>query len=54
MAELDDDYIEPMENVLEVYERPLSAEEPVVCVPEGLSSPGTLRTAGSARTPCRD
>ena len=34
VAELDDDYIEHMEDVLEVYERPLSAEEPVVCVDE--------------------
>ena len=34
VAELDDDYIEHMEDVLKVYERPLSAEEPVVCVDE--------------------
>lgn len=34
IAELDDEYIEKMEDVLEVYERPLSAEEPVVCVDE--------------------
>ena len=34
VAELDDDYIEHMEDLLEVYERPLSAEEPVVCVDE--------------------
>ncbi|MBC8126141.1 MAG: IS630 family transposase [Gloeobacteraceae cyanobacterium ES-bin-144] len=34
IAELDDEYIEHMEDVLEVYERPLSAEEPVVCVDE--------------------
>ena len=40
IAEMDDDYIEHMEDVLEVYERPLSAEEPVVCVDE---KPVTLR-----------
>jgi transposase len=34
IAELNDDYIEHMEDVLEVYERPWSAEEPVVCVDE--------------------
>ena len=34
IAELDDDYIEKMEGVLEVYEQPLSAAEPVVCVDE--------------------
>src|ERR1017187_5712827 len=34
IAELDDEYIKAMEDVLEVYERPLSAEEPVVCVDE--------------------
>jgi hypothetical protein len=34
IADLDDNYIEHMEEVLEVYEKPLSAEEPVVCVDE--------------------
>jgi transposase len=34
VAELDEEYVEKMEDVLEVYERPLSAEEPVVCVDE--------------------
>lgn len=34
VAELDHDYIEKMEGVLEVYEKPLSAQEPVVCVDE--------------------
>ena len=34
IPELDDEYIERMEDVLEVYEKPLSAEEPVVCVDE--------------------
>lgn len=34
VAELDDEYVEKMEDVLEVYEKPLSAAEPVVCVDE--------------------
>ena len=34
IPELNDEYIERMEDVLEVYERPLSAVEPVVCVDE--------------------
>jgi hypothetical protein len=34
VAELDQDYIERMEEVLEVYEKPLSTQEPVVCVDE--------------------
>jgi hypothetical protein len=34
IADLDNNYIEHMEAVLEVYEKPLSAEEPVVCVDE--------------------
>jgi hypothetical protein len=34
IPELDDEYIERMEDVLEVYEKPLSTEEPVVCVDE--------------------
>jgi hypothetical protein len=34
VAQLDDEYIEKMEDVLAVYERPLSAKEPVVCVDE--------------------
>ena len=32
IAELDEEYIKAMEDVLEVYEKPLSADEPVVCV----------------------
>jgi transposase len=31
---LDEEYIERMEDVLEVYERPLDAQQPVVCVDE--------------------
>src|ERR1035437_9699310 len=34
IAELNEEYIERMEDVLEIYEKPLSAEEPVVCVDE--------------------
>jgi len=34
VAELDDDYITKMEDVLEVYERPYDPEQPVVCLDE--------------------
>lgn len=34
VAKLDEAYIERMEDVLEVYEKPLSAREPVVCLDE--------------------
>ena len=34
IAELDDEYIERMEDVLEAYEKSLSTQEPVVCVDE--------------------
>jgi hypothetical protein len=34
VAELTDDYIEHMEDVLAVYEKPLAVNEPVVCVDE--------------------
>jgi len=34
VAELDEEYIARMEEVLSVYEKPLSASEPVVCVDE--------------------
>lgn len=34
MAKLDEQYIARMEEVLAVYEKPLSAQEPVVCVDE--------------------
>jgi transposase len=34
VAELDEDYIVRMEDVLAVYEKPLSAREPVVCIDE--------------------
>ena len=34
VAELDEEYIARMEDVLAVYEKPLSAREPVVCIDE--------------------
>ena len=34
VADLDDDYIAKMEDVLEVYERPYDQQQPVVCVDE--------------------
>jgi DDE superfamily endonuclease len=34
VAELDEEYIRRMEDVLELYEKPLSEEEPVVCIDE--------------------
>jgi hypothetical protein len=32
VADLDDNYIAKMEDVLEVYERPYDPEQPVICV----------------------
>ena len=46
VPELDDEYIERMEDVLEVYEKPVSAEEPVVCVDEK-----TVTLHGDVREP---
>jgi hypothetical protein len=34
VAELDDEYIAKMEDVLELYERPCDPKQPVVCVDE--------------------
>ena len=34
VAELDEDHIRRMEDILAVYEKPLSEREPVVCVDE--------------------
>src|SRR5215475_11737855 len=34
VADLDDDYIRKMEDVLEVYERPYDPQQPVVCLDE--------------------
>ena len=46
IAELDDEYIEKMEDVLAVYERPYDPAEPVVCLDE---KPVTLH--GDVRPP---
>jgi hypothetical protein len=34
VAELDEEYIARMDDVLAVYEKPLSVQEPVVCIDE--------------------
>ena len=34
VAELDEEYVRRMEDILAVYEKPLSEQEPVVCVEE--------------------
>jgi DDE superfamily endonuclease len=34
VADLDDDYIDKMEDVLELYERPYDPQEPVICLDE--------------------
>ena len=34
VADLNDDYIAKMEDVLEVYERPYDPQQPVICVDE--------------------
>jgi hypothetical protein len=34
VAELDEEYIRRMEDVLKLYEKPLADEEPVVCIDE--------------------
>jgi DDE superfamily endonuclease len=54
VAELDEDYIAKMEDVLEVYERPYDAREPVVCLDE---KPVTLHASvrpASAAKPGRE
>ena len=48
VPELDEDYIECMEDVLDVYERPYNPEEPVVCVDE---KPVTLHAEVRPPTP---
>jgi hypothetical protein len=58
VAELDEEYIRRMEDILAVYEKPLSEREPVVCVDEkpvvlhqeSSSSPGDeAGTSGATR-----
>src|ERR1041385_2042874 len=54
VAELDDDYITKMEDVLEVYERPYDPQQPVVCLDE---KPITLHAdvlPGSPAVPGRE
>src|ERR1041385_8139436 len=48
VADLDEDYITKMENVLEVYERPYDQQEPVVCLDE---KPITLHADVSPASP---
>ena len=56
VAELDEEYIRRMEDVLALYEKPLSKEEPVVCVDEkpvvlhqDIRAPLTARPGQTAR-----
>lgn len=57
MAELTDEYLEKMEDVLEVYERPYNPAEPVVCLDEKPISlhddvrPARPMAAGKIRRP---
>lgn len=50
IAELDEEYIERMEDVLDVYERPYDANRPVICVDE---KPVALFSDATARLPPR-
>src|SRR6476661_3211533 len=48
VADLDDDYIAKMEDVLEIYERPYDPQQPVVCLDE---KPITLHADVRAASP---
>ena len=48
VAELDDDYVEKMEDVLKTYEQPYNPSEPVVCLDE---KPVTLHADVRPATP---
>ena len=48
VADLDDDYIARMEDVLEVYERPYDPQQPVICLDE---KPVTLHADVRPTTP---
>ena len=50
VADLDDDYIRKMEDVLEVYERPYDPQQPVVCLDE---KPITLHADVRPASPAR-
>jgi len=53
VAELDEEYIARMEDVLDLYERPLDAAEPVVCLDERpVALHGQTRPASRVK-PCR-
>ena len=52
VADLTDEYIDNMEDVLEIYERPYDAQEPVVCLdekPVTLHADNPATIAGCAR-----
>jgi len=50
VADLDEDYIAKMEDVLEVYERPYDAQHPVICLDEKpVTLHADLRSASPAR-----
>jgi hypothetical protein len=50
VADLDDDYIAKMEDVLELYERPYDAQQPVICLDEKpITLHAELRPASPAR-----
>ncbi len=50
VADLDDDYIAKMEDVLELYEQPYDAQQPVICLDE---KPITLHADLRPATPAR-
>lgn len=50
VAELDEDYITKMEDVLEIYERPYNPQEPVVCLDE---KPVTLHSDVRPASPAK-
>ena len=50
VADLDEDYIAKMEDVLEVYERPYDSQQPVVCLDE---KPVTLHADVRSASPAR-
>ena len=50
MAKLDEEYIARMEDVLKLYEKPLSASEPVICIDE---KPVVLHEDTRAPSPAR-
>ena len=50
VADLDEDYIAKMEDVLEVYERPYDAQHPVICLDDKpVTLHADLRPASPAR-----